>query len=79
MSGYPLALVFKALADNITSGDPAIQVALNAGAGFLAAQPWNGALPVPIQSRSGVYRNLGLHFSIAVIAIATGHLWSAGL
>ena len=28
MSGYPLALVFKALADNITSGDPAIQVAL---------------------------------------------------
>ena len=40
-------LVFKALADDITSGGIAIQVALNTGAGFLPAQPWNGALPVP--------------------------------
>src|SRR5262249_25645779 len=65
-------LVFKALSDDITSGDPAIQVALNTGAGFLAAHPWNAALPAPIQRRSGVYRDLGLHFSITIPIGATG-------
>jgi RHS repeat-associated protein len=59
-------LVFKTLNDDITSTDTAILVALNTGAGFLAPQPWAGALPAPILSRSGVHRNLGLHFSISV-------------
>ena len=48
------------------SGGTTIQVSLNTGAGFLAPQTWTGALPLPILSRSGVYRNLGLHFSISI-------------
>src|SRR5262249_6180852 len=59
-------LVVKAVSDDITSGDNTILVSLNTGAGFLPAQSWTGALPQPIQSRSGVHRNLGLHFTIPI-------------
>jgi RHS repeat-associated protein len=62
-------LVIKTLDTNVSSvssPDPHIQVFLNTGAGFLAGQTWNGALPVPIQSRSGLHRNVGLHFSIPI-------------
>src|SRR5262249_7474302 len=38
---------------------------LNSGAGFLRPQQWTGALPFPIQSRSSVNRDLGLHFTIS--------------
>jgi hypothetical protein len=71
-------LVFKAVdSDAISSTGSQIQVALNTGAGFLPAQPWNGALPVPILSRSGAYRNQGLHFSVSTpfvgVVVNPGH------
>jgi hypothetical protein len=44
-------LVYKAVNSDITSGGTTIQVRLNAGAGFLPAQTWNGAQPLPIQNR----------------------------
>jgi RHS repeat-associated protein len=59
-------LVFKALSDSISSPGTAIQVRFNTGAGFLPPQDYDGALPRPIQSRSGVHRNLGLYFSFAI-------------
>jgi RHS repeat-associated protein len=58
-------LVFKALSDSISAPGTAIQVRFNTGAGFLAPQDYTGALPRPIQSRSGVHRNLGLYFTIS--------------
>ncbi len=59
-------LVIKTLDSDISSGVNTIQVFHNTGAGFLSGQTWTGALPVPIQSRSGVHRNLGLHFTIVI-------------
>src|SRR5262249_4605685 len=59
-------LVLRALSDAITSGDPASRAALTPGAGSPPPHPGAGALPKPIQSRSGVHRNLGLHFTISV-------------
>ena len=59
-------LVFKSVSDDISSGSTTVEVRLNTGAGFLPLQTWTGALPLPIQSRSGVHRNLGLHFTIAI-------------
>jgi Salmonella virulence plasmid 65kDa B protein/Insecticide toxin TcdB middle/N-terminal region len=53
------------VAASVTSTSTAVTVNLNSGAGFLPAQTWNGALPVPIQSRATVNRNLGLHFTIS--------------
>jgi RHS repeat-associated protein len=57
-------LVFKPLSDSISSPGTAIQVRFNTGAGFLPPQDYNGALPRPIQSRSGVFRNAGLYFTV---------------
>ncbi|NJO55353.1 MAG: RHS repeat protein [Rhodospirillales bacterium] len=56
-------LVFKRLSDDISSGSTAVEVRFNTGAGFLAPQAYAGTLPRPIQSRSGVHRNLGAYFS----------------
>ena len=50
MSGYPLALVFKVLADNITSGDPAIQVALTPARASSLHSP--GTAPSRCRSRA---------------------------
>src|SRR5262249_53347526 len=47
----------------ISSPDTAFLVALNTGNGFLPAQQWTGAIPVPIQWRSGAHRNTGSHSS----------------
>jgi RHS repeat-associated protein len=60
------------VAASITSTSTAVTVNLNSGAGFLPAQQWNGALPVPIQSRATVNRNLGLHFTISIPIGPTG-------
>jgi hypothetical protein len=65
-------LVYKAVNSDITSGGTTIQVRLNTGAGFLPAQTWNGAQPLPIQSRSGVHRLVGAHFSAKVGTAAVG-------
>jgi RHS repeat-associated protein len=59
-------LVVKALGDDISSLSTDVQVSFNTGAGFLPAQAYTGALPRPIQSRSAVHRNLGLHFSFSI-------------
>ncbi len=64
--GLPDLLLKQVDSDAITSIGTQIQVSLNTGAGFLPPQSFTGALPLPIQSRSGVHRNLGLHFSIAI-------------
>ena len=56
-------LVFKALSDDISAPGTAIEVRFNTGAGFLAPQAYTGALPRPIQSRSGVHRNAGAYFT----------------
>jgi hypothetical protein len=57
-------LVFKALSDDINSPGTAFQVRFNTGAGFLPPKDYDGALPRPIQSRSGVHRNAGLYFTV---------------
>jgi hypothetical protein len=44
-------------------GDGTISVFLNSGAGFPPQAAWTGAQAAAIQSRDGIYRNLGLHFS----------------
>jgi RHS repeat-associated protein len=58
-------LVFKALTPDITSPDTAVHVRFNTGAGFLPAQAYTGAMPRPIQSRTGVHRHAGAHFTIS--------------
>ena len=58
-------LVSKALFGDISSPNDAVVVRFNTGAGFLSAQNYKGALPRPIQSRTGVHRNAGAHFTIS--------------
>jgi RHS repeat-associated protein len=58
-------LVVKALDNDITSVSTSVQVSFNTGAGFLPAQSYTGALPRPIQSRTGVHRNAGAHFTVS--------------
>jgi hypothetical protein len=56
--GLPDLVIKPVGTTDISSGSTTITVYLNTGAGFLPGQTWNGALPVPIQSRHGVHRNL---------------------
>jgi YD repeat-containing protein len=55
----------NAILQGVKSTSTSVTVNLNSGAGFLPPQQWTGALPVPIQSRSSVNRDLGLHFTIS--------------
>jgi hypothetical protein len=62
----------NAILKGVDSTSTAVLVNLNSGAGFLPAQQWTGALPFPIQSRSSVNRDVGLHFTIS---LSTGRDW----
>src|SRR5258708_28791643 len=55
----------NAILQGVKSTSTSVTRNLNSAAGFLPPQQWPGALPVPIQSRSSVNRDLGLHFTIS--------------